>query len=174
MYRILIVEDDQQIAELLSNHLDKYGYEPVVTQQFDAIDQAFEQVMPHLVLLDVNLPKFDGYYWCKQIRRISSCPIIFISARIGELDQVMAMEYGGDDFVTKPFYYDVIVAKVKSQIRRSYGELSIGATAERKVHFHGVTFFPERPELHYGQQKLTLMKKKLIYSTCSLTNIHVR
>lgn len=161
MYRILIVEDDQRIAELLSKHLDKYGYEPIVTHQFDAIDQAFEQIMPHLVLLDVNLPKFDGYYWCKQIRKVSSCPIIFISARTGELDQVMAIEYGGDDFVTKPFYYDVIVAKVKSQIRRSYGELSIGATdTEREVHFYGVTFFPERPELHYRQQRLSLMKKE--------------
>jgi DNA-binding response OmpR family regulator len=161
MYRILIVEDDKNIAELIANHLDKYGYHPIVTDQFDAIDRVFEQHMPHVVLLDVNLPKFDGYYWCKKIRKMSSCPIIFISARTGELDQVMAIEYGGDDFITKPFYYDVVVAKIKGQIRRVYGELSNGgADTERKIHFYGLTFFPERPELHYGQKRVSLMKKE--------------
>lgn len=161
MYRILIVEDDQRIAELISNHLDKYGYEPIVTTQFDVIDQVFEHTKPHVVMLDVNLPKFDGYYWCRKIRKVSSCPIIFISARTGELDQVMAIEYGGDDFITKPFYYDVLVAKLKSQIRRVYGELSTGySEVERSIEFYGVTFYPERPELHYGQQNISLMKKE--------------
>lgn len=161
MYRILIVEDDRRIAELISNHLEKYGYQPVAAAQFDAIDRVFEQTMPHVVLLDVNLPKFDGYYWCRKIRKISSCPIIFISARTGELDQVMAIEYGGDDFITKPFYYDVVVAKIKSQIRRVYGELSAGfSDTERKVGFYGVTFYPERPELHYGRRSVSLMKKE--------------
>ena len=161
MYRILIVEDDKIIAERISKHLEKYGYDPLVTDQFDAIDRVFEQIMPHVVLLDVNLPKFDGYYWCKKIRKISSCPIIFISARTGELDQVMAIEYGGDDFITKPFYYDVIVAKIKSQIRRVYGEWSAGVSdTERTVHFYGLIFFPERPELHYGKQSVSLMKKE--------------
>jgi Response regulators consisting of a CheY-like receiver domain and a winged-helix DNA-binding domain len=161
MYRILIVEDDKIIAERISMHLEKYGYHPIVTDRFEAIDQVFEQVMPHVVLLDVNLPRFDGYYWCKKIRKMSSCPILFISARTGELDQVMAIECGADDFITKPFYYDVVVAKIKSQIRRVYGELSNGsADTERKVHFYGLTFFPERPELHYGQQSVSLMKKE--------------
>jgi len=161
MYRILIVEDDRMIAERIANHLEKYGYHPVITERFDAVDLVFEKEKPHVVMLDVNLPKFDGYYWCKKIRKLSSCPIIFISARTGETDQVMAIEYGADDFITKPFYYDVVVAKIKSQIRRVYGEWSDGAPdTERKVHFHGLTFYPERPELHYGKRSVTLMKKE--------------
>ena len=161
MYRILIVEDDKTIAERIAGHLEKYGYHPVITDQFDAVDRVFEQTMPHVVLLDVNLPKFDGYYWCKKIRRLSSCPILFISARTGEMDQVMAIEYGADDFITKPFYYDVVVAKVKSQIRRVYGEWADrAADAERVVPFYGLTFYPERPELHYGERRVSLMKKE--------------
>jgi len=163
MYRILIVEDDKIIAERIAKHLEKYGYHPIVTDQFDAVDRVFEQTMPDVVMLDVNLPKFDGYYWCKKIRNISSCPIIFISARTGELEQVMSIKYGGDDFITKPFYYNdnVLAAKIKSQIRRVYGELSVSAPdTERKVTFYGLTFFPERPELHYGRQKVSLTKKE--------------
>jgi len=161
MHRVLIVEDDKRIAERIAAHLEKYGYQPVVTDRFEAVDEVFEQVMPHVVMLDVNLPRYDGYYWCKKIRRMSSCPILFISARTGEVDQVMAIECGADDFITKPFYYDVVVAKIKSQIRRAYGELSRGsADAEREVHFYGLTFYPERPELHYGKRSVSLMKKE--------------
>lgn len=161
LYRVFIVEDDNAIAQRLANHLVKNGFDALVAQQYDAIDEEFRQVAPHLVLLDVNLPRFDGYYWCKRIRRISHCPIIFISARNGEMDQVMAMEQGADDFITKPFYYDVVVAKIRSQLRRCYGDLS-GAPLEneREIHFHGLTFFPERPEVQFGGRKVSLMKKE--------------
>lgn len=75
--------------------------------------ESFNAVKPHLVLLDVNLPKFDGFYWCRQIRHESTCPIIFISARAGEMEQIMAIESGADDYITKPFHYDVVMAKLK-------------------------------------------------------------
>ncbi len=81
MYKILIVEDDPNISSLLQSHIQKYGYEAVVAENFDDIMESFNAVKPHLVLLDVNLPKFDGFYWCRQIRHESTCPIIFISAR---------------------------------------------------------------------------------------------
>jgi DNA-binding response OmpR family regulator len=161
MYRILIVEDDKAIAERIAGHLEKYGFHPIITDRFDEVDRVFGQTMPHVVLLDINLPKFDGYYWCRKIRRLSSCPILFISARTGELDQVMAIEYGADDFITKPFYYDVVVAKIRSQLRRAYGEWADrAADAERVVHFHGLTFYPERPELRFGGRRVSLMKKE--------------
>lgn len=161
LYRVFIVEDDPFIAERLANHLVRNGFDAVVAERYDAIDEEFREVAPHLVLLDVNLPRFDGYYWCKRIRRISGCPIIFISARDGEMDQVLAMEQGADDFVTKPFYYDVVLAKIRSQIRRCYGDLA-GATLEkeREIHFQGLTFYPERPEVHFRGQKVDLMKKE--------------
>src|SRR5699024_9602913 len=81
---------------------------------FQNILEDFEKFAPHLVLLDINLPSFDGFYWCRQLRQISTCPIIFISARVGEMDQIMALENGGDDFITKPFHPEIVLAKVRS------------------------------------------------------------
>lgn len=161
LYRILIVEDDKSISQRLANHLIKNGFEAIVADQYEAIDEVFRQTAPHVVLLDVNLPRFDGYYWCKRIRRISNCPIIFISARDGEMDQVLAIEQGADDFITKPFYYDVVLAKIRSQIRRCYGDLAGSPLeSEREIHFHGLTFYPERPEVLFRGQRVSLMKKE--------------
>lgn len=161
LYRVLIAEDDPSIAQRLASHLRKNGFEVIVADEYDAIDETFRETDPHLVLLDVNLPRFDGYYWCRRIRRMSGCPIIFISARDGEMDQVMAIEQGADDFITKPFYYDVVLAKIRAQIRRCYGDLA-GAPleSERVIPFHGLTFYPERPEVLFGGRRVSLMKKE--------------
>ncbi|WP_033716142.1 response regulator, partial [Bacillus mycoides] len=98
MNTIMIVEDDIKIAELLGTHIEKYGYQSVMIEDFENVLDTFQKIKPDLVLLDVNLPNFDGYYWCRQIRAISTCPIVFLSARSGEMDQVMALENGGDDY----------------------------------------------------------------------------
>jgi two-component system, OmpR family, response regulator YxdJ len=103
MQKIMIVEDDPKIAEHLKTHIEKYGYHVTCVTDFDNIMEEFNKINPDLVLLDINLPSFDGYYWFRQIRRVSVCPVIFISARIGEMDQVMALENGGDDYITKLF-----------------------------------------------------------------------
>src|SRR5699024_8796321 len=95
MQRIFIVEDDSKLAELLHDTVLKYGFESYIATDFQQIMEEFKNYDPHLVLLDINLPSFDGYYWCRMIRQVSTCPIIFISARIGEMDQVMALENGG-------------------------------------------------------------------------------
>ncbi len=92
MQKILIVEDDRKIAEYLSKEIEKYGYEVHVVLDFTTVTNEFNSFQPHLVLLDINLPSFDGFYWCRQIRKVSTCPVIFISARTGEMDQVMALE----------------------------------------------------------------------------------
>ncbi|GGE76287.1 response regulator transcription factor [Priestia taiwanensis] len=161
MYKIMIVEDDQSIATLLSSHIEKYGYEAIAVDNFETVFEQFEQQAPHLVLLDVNLPKFDGYYWCRKIRQISTCPIIFISARAGEMEQVMAIESGADDYITKPFYYDVVMAKVKSQLRRVYGSYA-PSMDERLVELEGLKLYPERPELHFRDEQILLTKKEAI------------
>lgn len=122
MYRILIVEDDDKIAAILHDYMEKYGYEALRTTDFRDIKQAFVELSPDLVLLDINLPHYDGFYWCRQIRTVSNAPIIFLSARVGEMDQIMAIENGGDDYITKPFHLDIVIAKVKSVLRRAYGE----------------------------------------------------
>jgi len=122
LYRILIVEDDDKIAAILHDYMEKYGYEALRTTDFRDIKQTFVELSPDLVLLDINLPHYDGFYWCRQIRTVSNAPIIFLSARVGEMDQIMAIENGGDDYITKPFHLDIVIAKVKSVLRRAYGE----------------------------------------------------
>ncbi|MBS4219817.1 response regulator transcription factor [Bacillus sp. FJAT-49711] len=161
MAEILIVEDDPKIAKLLHNHLEKYGYHVTLTEDFDHILELFTKINPDMVLLDVNLPSYDGYYWCRQIRKISTCPILFISARSGEMDQVMALENGGDDFITKPFHYEVVMAKIRSQLRRAYGEYA-PKVEERKVELNGLALYMERMEAQMGEKIVTLTKKEAI------------
>lgn len=120
-FKIFIVEDDEMLLSLLQDFFQKYGFDTFCVTEFDTLIEDFQSFQPHLVLLDINLPKFDGYEWCKQIRKNSNCPIIFISARDSKMDQVMALEYGADDFITKPFDYEITLAKIKSHLRRAYG-----------------------------------------------------
>ncbi|WP_339230542.1 response regulator transcription factor [Oceanobacillus sp. FSL K6-2867] len=161
MAKILIIEDDPKIASLLQNHLKKYGYDAVITEQFDAVTEVFKQVQPNLVLLDINLPSFDGFYWCRQIRQLSTCPILFISARSGEMDQVMALENGGDDFITKPFAYEVVTAKIRSSLRRAYGAYA-PKVKERVVELNGLTLYVERMELSKDKGLASLTKKEAV------------
>ncbi|SHG61873.1 response regulator transcription factor [Ornithinibacillus halophilus] len=159
MEKIMIVEDDRKIAEYLSTYIEKYGYEVYIADDFENIIATFQQVKPNLVLLDINLPSYDGYYWCRQIRKESICPVIFISARTGEMDQVMALENGGDDFITKPFHPDIVMAKIRSQMRRAYGEYA-AKHEERVLNQDGLTFYPERLELRYKGNVVSLTKKE--------------
>ncbi len=149
MFKVLIVEDDPKIASLLEEHLHKYGLEAQSVKNFDTILNEFQEINPHLVLLDVNLPKFDGFYWCRQIRALSTCPILFISARDGKMDQVMALENGADDYITKPFDYDIAIAKINSHLRRAYGSYAANKQ-ERIIRIEELTLFPERLTLEFN------------------------
>lgn len=155
MFKIFIIEDDKKIVNLLEVHLHKFGFDTQSVDEFDSVLKQFEQYSPHLVLLDVNLPKFDGYYWCRQIRKLSTCPIIFISARDSKMDQVMALENGADDYITKPFDYDIAVAKINSQLRRAYGELS-SSEKERIINIDGLILDLERLTLTINDHKVDL------------------
>ena len=124
----MIVEDDPDIAELVSRHLEKFGFTIEKCIEFHNVLKEFEKAKPHLVLLDINLPAYDGFYWCGKIREKSSCPIIFLSSRNADSDQVYAMMNGGDDYVTKPFSLDVLTAKVTAILRRTYGEYVTAVT----------------------------------------------
>lgn len=159
MEKIMIVEDDLKIAEYLHFYITKYGYAVAVTDDFEHLMDAFNKEQPDLVLLDINLPSYDGYYWCRQIRKQSICPVIFISARTGEMDQVMALENGGDDFITKPFSPDIVMAKIRSQLRRAYGEYAV-KHEERVLVKEGLRLFPERFELRLGDDVVSLTKKE--------------
>lgn len=159
MHKVMIVEDDPKIAEHLQIYIEKYGYQAIMVTDFERIMDGFRETAPDIVLLDINLPSFDGYYWCRQIRQESTCPVIFISARTGEMDQVMALENGGDDFITKPFHSEVVIAKIRSQLRRAYGEYA-KKDVERVVEKYGLQLFPERLELKFGANVVSLTKKE--------------
>ena len=158
-HRIFIVEDDTKIASLLAETLRKYQYEVETIEDFDNLLEHFTRFAPHLVLLDINLPAYDGYYWCRQLRQITTCPIIFISARSGEMDQIFALENGGDDFVTKPFNYEIVLAKIRSHLRRNYGEYAT-KQEERTIKLGQLTLYLERMELHIKDEVIPLQKKE--------------
>ena len=128
MYKILIIEDDQIIARALKNHLDKWELETQIVADFQHILDQFVTYDPQLVLLDISLPFFNGYHWCSEIRKISKVPIIFISSTSDNMNIVMAMNMGGDDFIAKPFDLTVVVAKIQALLRRTYsfqGQVSL-------------------------------------------------
>ncbi len=120
MYRILIVEDDNRISEQLKKHLEKWGYEARTVTCFENILPQFIAYNPQLVLLDIGLPFYNGYYWCSEIRKLSQVPVVFISSAGDNMNIVMAMNMGGDDFVVKPFDLEVLLAKVQAILRRTY------------------------------------------------------
>ena len=157
MQTILIVEDDPQLRQILKEHLEKYNYEVHVIVEFGTVLEQFKEVKPHLVLLDVNLPKFDGFFWCRQIRTVSTCPILFISARADKMDQVVALQNGADDYITKPFYPEVVLAKIESQLRRAYGEY---ASSSRVITSGELSLQLETQELSYKGHTVELSFKE--------------
>lgn len=161
METIFIIEDDAKLAGLLSAYLSKYEYHTVIVDDFNNVLEAFKESAADLVLLDVNLPKYDGFYWCRQIRQSSLCPILFISARDSGMDQVRALENGGDDYITKPFHYEVVMAKIRSHLRRAYGSYS-QTQEERKLHSGALTLFPERYMIQYAGESMELTQKEAI------------
>lgn len=120
MYRIFIVEDDAKLAEIIGKNLQKYNYSYNICEDFSRILEELNRHDPHLVLLDINLPMFDGFYWCSQIRNVSKLPIIFISSRDSKMDQIMSLNMGGDDYIQKPFSIEILITKINSLLRRSY------------------------------------------------------
>ncbi|SET97329.1 response regulator transcription factor [Paenibacillus sp. NFR01] len=161
MDTILIIEDDAKLADLLAAYLAKYDYRAVIAGDFNRVLETFEECSPSLVLLDVNLPRFDGFYWCRQLRRSSLCPILFISARDSGMDQVMALENGGDDYITKPFQYEVVLAKIRSHLRRAYGSYAQGLQ-ERTLRAGSLIFYPERYVVQLEAQTAELTQKEAV------------
>lgn len=168
-HRIFIVEDDHKIASLLADTLRKYQYQVEVVKDFESLLQEAVAFNPHLILLDINLPAYDGYYWCRQLRQQTTCPIIFISARSGEMDQIFALENGGDDFITKPFNYEIVLAKIRSHIRRTYGEYA-PKQEERTVKLGQLQLLLERMELHKGELIVPLQKKECVILSLLMSN----
>ncbi|MBS4204403.1 response regulator transcription factor [Lederbergia citrea] len=119
MYKVLIVEDDSKMRSLIGQYLAKWNFQPVLVEDFEHLDELMIKENPHMILLDINLPGNDGFYWCSKLRQLSDVPIIFISSRSQSMDIVIAMNMGGDDYIQKPFSLEVLVAKMNAVLRRS-------------------------------------------------------
>ncbi|ACD25001.1 MULTISPECIES: response regulator transcription factor [Clostridium] len=124
MFKIMIIEDNKTIREKLADLLVKYGYEVFLPKDFTTIIEDFNKSNPHLILLDINLPIFDGFHFCKEIRKYSNIPIIFVTSRDSNMDEIMSMTVGGDDFITKPYDSQILIARITAVLRRSYNNLS--------------------------------------------------
>ncbi|MDM8196680.1 response regulator transcription factor, partial [Massilimicrobiota timonensis] len=120
MQKIMIVEDDEVIALAIQKHLETWNYEVEVVDDFEHVLDLYLQKQPELILLDISLPFYNGYHWCEQIRKVSSVPIIFISSANENMNIVMAISMGADDFITKPFDFHVLTAKIQALLRRTY------------------------------------------------------
>ncbi|WP_312493906.1 response regulator transcription factor [Anaerosporobacter sp.] len=156
MFKILIVEDDETIAGILAENLNKWGYEADYVEDFDLVLQKFRDFEPHLVLMDITLPFYNGFYWCAEIRKESNVPIVFISSNTDNMNIVMAMNMGGDDFITKPFDLSVVVAKVQALLRRTYSYMNQVTTIEHR----GAILNLGEAALYYQDTKLDLTKNE--------------
>lgn len=167
MYKILIVEDDAVIAEGLCCHLQKWDYEVVCVKDFRFVLDLFHDCKPQLVLLDISLPFYNGYHWCTEIRRISNVPILFISSASDNMNIVMAVSMGGDDFLPKPFDLSVATAKIQAILRRTY---SLSAQANLVEH-KGVILNLKDASLSFQTKRLELTKNEFKIIQLLLENI---
>lgn len=157
MYRIFLVEDDETIARLIKKHLEKWEYEVSTVQDFGNVLGEFAVCDPQLVLLDIRLPFYNGHYWCTQIRQVSKVPIIFLSSVSDNMNIVMAMNMGADDFIPKPFDLEVLTAKVQVLLRRSYDFAGSSSMLEHK----GMLLNLSDATILYQEQKVELTKNEL-------------
>ena len=156
MYRILIIEDDMTIAHALANHLERWDYETRCAEDFKYVTEVFLEYDPQLVLLDVMLPFFNGFHWCQEIRKISKVPIIFLSSANDNMNIVMAMNMGGDEFIEKPFDLNVVTAKVQAILRRAYsfqGSVNV-------MEYHGAVLHLNDAVISYRNRELELTKNE--------------
>ena len=156
MYRIFLVEDDQSIAGAVAKHLDSWGWEVHRVMDFQRVLEEFQAFGPHLVLLDIGLPYRNGYHWCAGMRKVSRVPIVFLSSASDNMNIVMAMNLGGDDFVAKPFDLEVLSAKVQALLRRTY---DFGAAAPL-LEARGAVLDTGDNSLTYEGQKLELTRNE--------------
>ena len=155
-YKILIVEDDAVIAQESARHLENWGMQIVIVQDLSQVMKEFARERPHLVLMDISLPFYNGYYWCSEIRKVSSVPVIFLSSASENMNIVMAMNMGGDDFIAKPFDFSVLLAKVQAMLRRTYAF----AGQTNLLEYRGVILNLSNTSLEINEESVELTKNE--------------
>ena len=161
MQKIIIIEDDEVIREELQNFLKKYGYEVKSPVDFNNVIEYVKNENADLVLLDINLPVFDGYYICREIRKISDVPIIIVTSRDSDVDELMSMNLGADDFITKPYNTEILLARITNILRRTSGNLKINSL----LNYSGFSLNLSNAEVTYNGRSLELTKNevKILY-----------
>lgn len=157
MYKIYMVEDDPIIAKTVKNHLESWDYEVTLVSDFSNVAAEVKACNPHLILMDIKLPACNGYYWCQEIRKDSKVPIIFLSSASDNMNIVMAVNMGGDDFVAKPFDLDVLTVKIQAMLRRSYDFLDISDGLE----YEGMVLSLGDATVTYNGNKTDLTRNEL-------------
>lgn len=161
MFRILIVEDDNIISDKIKKHLEKWGYQVENVTDFANVMQHFDRFDPQLVLMDIGLPFYNGYYWCSEIRKTSRAPIIFISSASDNMNVVMAVNMGGDDFIVKPFDLEILAAKVQAILRRAYsfqGQSSVLEHNQVILNLGDMTLLYEGRKLELTKNEFRIMQ----------------
>ncbi|MFD1956312.1 response regulator transcription factor [Paenibacillus thailandensis] len=158
MFHILLVEDDEKIRAIVADTLRKWQFAVSEVTDFGTVLETFHAVQPHLVVMDINLPVRDGFYWCQQIRGESKVPILFLSSRDQNMDVIMAINMGGDDYVQKPFELDVLVAKINALLRRNYTY----QVNSRQLSHRGLSLHLSNSTVQFGEQTLELSRNEFI------------
>lgn len=156
MYRLLIIEDDKGIAEAIKTQTEMWGMQAHMLTNFRDVMAEFAKVDPHIVLLDIGLPFFNGYHWCGEIRKVSKVPIIFISSASDNMNMIMAMNMGADDFIAKPFDQSFLIAKLQALLRRTYDFSASVPVLEHR----GALLHTGEQSLMYGEEKISLSKNE--------------
>lgn len=166
MYKLMIIEDDPGIADAVKKQAELWELEVHITENFRAVMAEFAEVQPHIVLIDISLPFFNGYHWCSEIRRISKVPIIFISSASDNMNIVMAMNMGADDFIAKPFDQSVLIAKIQALLRRTYDF----AASVPVIEHRGAFLNTGDSTLMYGDGRISLTKNEYRILLCLMEN----
>ena len=156
MYKIFMVEDDEIIARSIREHLQAWNYDVCCVEDFSNVVAEFVRFDPQLVLMDITLPFFNGYHWCSEIRKISKVPVIFLSSAADNMNIVMAVNMGADDFIPKPFDLEMLTVKIQAMLRRSYDFAGTGSMLEHK----GAILNLNETTLTYQEQKIELTKNE--------------
>lgn len=152
MKKIMLIEDDKDLAIEISLALEKWGFQVDLIKDFQNLVEEYTSNLPQLVIMDINLPYFDGFYWCNKIRAISKVPILFLSSRDSNMDIIMGINNGGDDYITKPFDIDVLIMKITALLRRSYDYNA----NDKLVYYNNLIFDTEK-----GIIKITRLRNKI-------------
>ena len=156
MSRILIVEDDFVIAEMIAKGLRQWGFDAHIADDFQNVVATFHEYDPHLILMDISLPFYNGYYWCTEIRKVSKVPIIFLSSRADKMDIIMAINMGGDDYISKPISMDLLTSKIQAMLRRSYDYV----VEPPQLRFRGYSLNSGISSLCFEEEKIELTKNE--------------